>query len=1130
MFGSRITKRVLWAVLAGISLMLVAQLPWVSGQLLRVGLQWSGLDISYAAYHGHWSHVVELRGLEAELDELHAHADTVRLRLHVPSMLTGRWRLRQLTVDGMDLTLKHLGGDTLSARQSEAPPLSVDSLLVRRSRVVLPDAAAELSSVYLEGTMGSPGDIHMDSAAVLLKWPRGSVPFLVQGSGSMTGGAIRVDTLSITGPETQIIAHGQLGSSGTSNFALQAHPVKLRELVPWVPPSDESVMLGIQVGGTEGQYEVTIEGEFSDSGQLKAGLTLNSNDARWRLDSLRMVEVNPALVSAAVGGSLSAQLSGELQGESLSELVGSFALTQLEGTLNGLPLSHSQAFASIEAGQVQLDLMTRFASAPLEARGDVSLESLRGRFTGEFQDFDIGQFATSQSSALQGSFSLNLGEAMVAEVDLDDGRLGRQAVEDGHLHARLDRTAFEISGHVDTDQGALEFSTSRKEDALEGRIIMEDVDLTGLSNMEVQSRINAQLQLQGRWPPDSLVLDLAVDTSMIGDRAIWAAKGQLRSVAYELDANMQLDTDAGSLAGYGHINLTSGSPVWSVPHLSFARLDTDPWGSPFTSRLQGNLELDGIGGDQASGTVTILESSVNDQVIDSARAAIKFASGNAEFSGQVNWAAGGFEFSADVESVFDNPVLEIREGAFANLNLGPLLSLEDWQTRFNGSVDSTYVQFGPVPHSNVAVNLDRSRINDLIVQQGTLEMQTADGAMGGRMELSIPDGSVRLDTLNRDREGNFEVQGTVQHLDMQALADFEANLSGSFLARGRGTAPDSLRLDQIAVSAGGSSVMGIAINDARLVGSLDSTSLVLDTLDLQSSVVRAQGQGRLARFDGQGESLEITGRLLDASPLEQWLGPVAGGGSPNDSFHVKVSSLADTLHLAASLSLGPWVWGDLRVLNTTAELTGRAVNLVPQLDSASLNTSRVSIPAIAARDAALTVRRRQDVLTVDGQVIVDDRRRAQLQGYVDPEQQLLVLEELDLRLDQDHWHLDQHAQVTAGDHYRVRNLMLVEENQELALDGIVDFNGQQNLGLSLYNVHLDRFADLLGFEGLGGIIDGDVFLRGPADRPELEGSMTVQVRDHGRIVGALEAELGYEEHRFAVDADVSHLDGSSIAD
>ncbi|MEX1054489.1 MAG: translocation/assembly module TamB domain-containing protein, partial [Rhodothermales bacterium] len=71
-------------------------------------------------------------------------------------------------------------------------------------------------------------------------------------------------------------------------------------------------------------------------------------------------------------------------------------------------------------------------------------------------------------------------------------------------------------------------------------------------------------------------------------------------------------------------------------------------------------------------------------------------------------------------------------------------------------------------------------------------------------------------------------------------------------------------------------------------------------------------------------------------------------------------------------------------------------------------------------------------------------------------------------------------------------------------------------------------ADLLGYRGMQGVVTGALILTGPAEAPNLSGSLSADLASFDQDVGDLRLTLDYRELRLNMNARLEHVDGSTL--
>ena len=569
------------------------------------------------------------------------------------------------------------------------------------------------------------------------------------------------------------------------------------------------------------------------------------------------------------------------------------------------------------------------------------------------------------------------------------------------------------------------------------------------------------------------------------------------------------------------------------------------------SDLNGTLRLAGRGYDPATMTLqearlTLFDSRLNDQPIDSTVVTATLQQGRLAFDARLLTPEGTTTVAGTGTPFAETPTLALNQGTLNSLNVGALLGLPHLDTRLNGTLDSLHMQgYDPLTMTlQAAMALDTSRVNQETVTGGTAQIDLHDGMLFAEAALDLAQGRIRLDTLQGrlfDEQPTYAASGSIRDVDLARLSGLDTlqlRLTATFDVAGEGLDPETIRLTKGRLDARNARYYDINISHLQTGLRLDNGLLHVDTLDLQSNVARVKGGGAVALFntafaapDAPEATFTLGGTLLDARPLRPFVETEAFS-LEGDTLWTTVTSKPDTLLVEAGAEVNSVVYNDVRVL----ELDARASGILDRdrvLTAGSIRTemSRFSIPTLAVRYSDFGADYRNDSLTFSANLTVDSRRDARLRGNatLGEENQRVVLEMLNMNLDDDRWRLDQEATITYGDEYRVSNLLLVEDDQEIALDGVIDLDGRQSLGLTIYNFRIGSVADLFEFPGLDGTLNGDLFLSGPAEAPLVEGSLDLDVESFDKPVGKLNVGVDYADLRLEVDASIAHQDSSTMA-
>ncbi len=195
----------------------------------------------------------------------------------------------------------------------------------------------------------------------------------------------------------------------------------------------------------------------------------------------------------------------------------------------------------------------------------------------------------------------------------------------------------------------------------------------------------------------------------------------------------------------------------------------------------------------------------------------------------------------------------------------------------------------------------------------------------------------------------------------------------------------------------------------------------------------------------------------------------------------------------------------------------------------------VDLAAFAAEEARINLNYTQtDGATMTSTIRLDPQRSAQIDVGVpsfDPDEPLVALiDRFDMHLDGDSWALLQPATLTQdGSAVRLSNFLVSSSDQQIAADGRIDPQGTQSMIATLENIDVAPFVELVDIEGLGGTLNGSFTLTGAADDPSLDGQLDFDVQSEGESIGTLDSQLTYSDLALDIQADLTHVDGSTLA-
>jgi translocation and assembly module TamB len=147
---------------------------------------------------------------------------------------------------------------------------------------------------------------------------------------------------------------------------------------------------------------------------------------------------------------------------------------------------------------------------------------------------------------------------------------------------------------------------------------------------------------------------------------------------------------------------------------------------------------------------------------------------------------------------------------------------------------------------------------------------------------------------------------------------------------------------------------------------------------------------------------------------------------------------------------------------------------------------------------------------------------------VDEERTEVALRQVGLRLAGNQWSLAQETTVSVGADYQVRNLLLQSGPQQIAVDGVVDPQGTQDLVATVEELQLGSVSSLVGLSDLGGTLSGEMSLTGPATAPQIDSRLSMDLRSRDRAVGTLQFEAAYDDLALGLDATLTHANGTTL--
>ena len=935
---------------------------------------------------------------------------------------------------------------------------------------------------------------------------------------------------------------------------------------------------------------------------LNAAFSLHeSGPTRIRVEG-DVAGIDPSILlnDPARKGEINGTVDADLRGADLQSLSGPFDL-HLEGSaLAAYVVERADVDGRFTNGRATFDAGLAMPGLRARADGRLDLRDLdRPAYAvdARINQFDLARFTRNPDAdgRLAGRVRLegrgfDIGETAEARVGatLTSAQFGEVTLQRADLDAQLDgeRLRYDLDAQLAGGGGRLEAAGSGRPFADPLRLSISTGRLQGLDLAALTGDPAQESDLSGTFSgsvvgtdPQTMALDL---TASLQD----ARYGTYAADALDLTASLRrglltldLDADlgaAGQVAAQGTARPFLQNPSYDLTAaLQNVDLSQLLEGGASTD-LNGRLVLEGSGFDPqrlaANAQVTLRESRYADQQIDGADLQLSLSGGDLSVTGDVDVPGGGFALDVGGRLFDENPSVVLGPGTeFRNVNLGALLASDQLTTSLNGTAEGRLQGTGGFDPQTLTADLDvvlaESTVNDARIGAGVADVQLGGGRLDldSRLELGLDEtgGRVTLAVGGRlfDEVPTYELDARFAQLDLGAFAGVEADrgasLTGAVRLDGSGLALETA--DFIGAVALGRGRLGTAALDTLGAQfALADGLLRVDGIDLQSEIVTASGGGQIALTDAAADArtdFRLTADVVSLEPLTPFLEtPVA---VEQGEMRARVQGRPGRpLSLDLDLSVEQLVYGEIgasgleiRVLgqydprapesaDSTAavQVAGlpRGVMLRTRLEFDYLDTGTTLAP-LQSGDLDLVV---ADQFTLDGDVVVDNKRDLDLRLRLDPdpEARRVALERMTVALDGTRWQLLQEASIRYGDGYTIRDLLLYSEGadgepeQQIAIDGTLDPEGMQNLILTIEDVAMGQFADLVGYGDLGGTLSASLLMTGRADRPEIDGTLVVDgFSTRGQTVGSIDVGVTYASEQLELDALLTHVDGERLS-
>lgn len=997
---------------------------------------------------------------------------------------------------------------TFAPGTSSAAPnrMEVEELTLILDRLELGEAGLGATVDTLHASFLPPGEI-LDRVSL-------------EGSGSLEdrrvvipGLTLRSGLSDVSAQGTLLLPRGEEGEIEAIDFHLRATPLAFRDLSGFIRTLDPAVsaQAELRVEGRSSLVDVSGQGTLSTGGRVEVDGTFSpsaSGPVEYRLQAtVEGVELESVLGSSTIGGVLAGQVAVDLEGRDLAHLSGELS-ARVEGLLlagrgtRGLSVSggllDGEAKLEVEGetdgvGAVRLAVGGRplDPDPTLQVRGDflqdrsgatsmgnlleeVGLRGMEAGFSLRTEGFSVDSASAGLVLEIRGGSYRNLSLAG-GTLDADwSGGVGTfrlsQPVGTGRVATR-----GEVRWRDDPPSGgesrrALRYSIP----ALE----LEALDLSRLLGDTLPSRVNALASVEGT----------GFDLPTLGATAqIRFRESEFRGVVFD-SALVRPSLEAGAFAAFaeGWVGGAAGGesqkgrvganlhgrpfdvePFLVVDSLVFSGIDLRGFGG-ITSSLNGivHLRMDGLDPRTGNftGQVTLLPSRIQGTSIDGADVELSLALGEMRLTGRVLSPDGTLRLEGSASPFAEPAGFHLETAEIRELNLQPFLRTESLHTDLN--LDLSFAGSGSslasLEGSGILALLP-SALNQGTLGGGSVALEAMEGRGSVRGEIRTGEGEVTLQATASLSDGLDDLSAATQ-LTLPDLAAFLGRVDSEMEAIGNLAVSRTPNVGlEFAADLRGR-IDAATIDTLALRGSLGIAALRLDTLLVRSEILVADGSGRYALRDREGEErgsdLRLSADLLDLSPLGHLLG-LGEVSAKSGRGQVLVTGQPGAASLAASLDLGPW-----------------------HLKSLSGDSARVTLD-YRTDDLVLTtwIREPGSQGTIDLALQADPRA----------EERRGTLGRLEVITPANHWNLDAPVPFSWKDGTRIDGFVLSSGQGRISVDGSIDPRGTQDLTLKLEEASLSGMARVLGLENLTLLADGDMTLTGPAASPVAEGDLRLKL-------------------------------------
>ena len=1145
--------------------------PFNPGNRLEVG------RVSGNFFHGLTLEDVRLAQNGREL----AHVARLRVGYHLARLRPPSTRIDELEIDGGQVVARRTsrGWDLAEVLRKSADTTGGGGIAVERLRVrdlgiaaeLAPDSVARLRVQDLAARSLVLGDttlVGIDSLRVAVQPPGSGRWLSIATRGAVTADEIRLNPLHINSESSAV--SGQLALPrrwqdsrliDRLDVQLAARPLDMADLAALTPavPASGRLQLDARARGAGDSVMATLAATIAE-GRLTLDGNTRLRDGKPTSYRVRGVVSNldpSRLSTAAPAGRMNGQLDADIQGR-LAQATGTARLRLDRTRLGTTTVRRLDLDTRLTDGAAKITLEGALDSGSLRARGQARpFDSIPSyRFSGSAVGMPGTATVARALSGAEGEPTLAIGFEIAGRgvsrdsatargrVDLSALRRATPPGRVGHVAIKLAAGRLElrpellVGGGTITAVGRVTLGDTLRYELRDGRL--ERIDLAALAGDSVAAPLSGRFALAGRGtaPAAAVVTaDLHLDEVRYGERRVERVDVQAR-----LDHGRLRLEGQGALQGGRLVLEAFGRPFDSTASyvLRRASLESVDVGTllgqpglagPVSLTLTGEARMRGAAR-TAQGRVTVDSSRLGRVEVTGGNAEVRLDGERLAYEADLRSTGGALAVAGD-GVMGDDPRYRLRDGRLTGVDLGTLLGRDSLRTDLNASFAAEVAGSGPDSlQATLKVALLPSTVNRAQITSGGMDARMSGDQLEARVRAEGPDAALDA-TVSRAQDvrsalsasGTLSLEHLAKWLDRQEDGRVESRFALAFESDSSGLHSVGGTVDAI----GG--LGDVRVPTLHLALQPQEGMLQLDTVLVRSNVAAIDGGGRLQlRPGGQAGTLSLRATLGDLGPVAALMGSDTVGV---DSARVRLDVSGPAYRW--KLQGGADAYG--------VAFGGNLANRVTVTGAATLDSSRVDGISgdLRVKDAAygrLSVRELtaaggyDSTLALDLNLNIGDSVKVatRVRGAVSSARDTIRAELQRFTLNEGgrQWALERPATLLFGPRVEVNGLTLRADARSLAVNGTLDRHGSSDLTLKIVSLDLEALR-AAGLVPIGGRVDGNLHLSGPAAAPRLQGKVGLAIlSDRGRQLGTVGSDLDWTESGLRIAAAVTPARGSAL--